>query len=594
VADYWDEWEHLPLRELEELQEQLRFALREAELELSQASTRLYDRLTLDGKLSQEQVARSYGVTRGTISKLQNRDGDPDWSPPSAELYNRFERSVEAQCSRLRARAVELRARHGRLTRLIRDRTLDADVAQESFDAYSDELGAYLASLKEVLSRTLPWQPEDSFSSVFADRRVKVVQEPLLPAPVDGRVHLPTRQIVEGDIDWDEAAAPLRRMVVLGDAGYGKTWLLRRHAQELCDRALTAIATGIRLDEIEIPAWLHATDLVHTWQQARDPMSALLVAVSRAPLLSGFVPSRDLDRLFTKAFANGKLCLHIDGFDEVYSDADNGVLVDCLRWLGSQIRHDSGPRLILASRPAGFESPFQEGDAWPRTHFLFLGALSLREVEAFWLTWYTAKSLNYPRDRLESVLSADSPLREYVRIPLVAAFCAWVAENDQISPTVAGLFAQVMDKFVRQSWKLGSHAPAASVTRSDPLRWMQIRDALEQLAWFMATDKGSWHDVAERAEAEAQLAMSGFEPLPGWTRTGEIVRIQGVLVPLMGAFDGPLLWVHPSLHQFLVARRLVTLPEEDVAHWVRLGQLRPEWAETLRFAVELEADDGQT
>jgi hypothetical protein len=107
----------------------------------------------------------------------------------------------------------------------------------------------------------------------------------------------------------------------------------------------------------------------------------------------------------------------------------------------------------------------------------------------------------------------------------------------------------------------------------------------------MATDSEHWQDVAEPSQAETQLAVGAFEPLPGWTRIGELVRVLGVLVPLTGAHEGPLLWVHPSLHQFLVARRLVGLPEKEIARWALRGQLRPEWAEALRFAIELEADD---
>lgn len=176
-------------------------------------------------------------------------------------------------------------------------------------------------------------------------------------------------------------------------------------------------------------------------------------------------------------------------------------------------------------------------------------------------------------------------------MPLIAAFCAWVAEEEEAARTRVGLYEQVIRRFIGTYWKEGEKTASGRAIRQDTLRQKQVRHALEQLAWHMSAAGPEWQDSVDDETCE-QLLATALDRTPQWTRTAEMIILHGVLLRLGSnpytSWDSPIIWVHPTVHEYLTARRLITLPDDDIDHWLDRGLHRPEWHATFLFASELE------
>src|SRR5262249_2819801 len=65
----------------------------------------------------------------------------------------------------------------------------------------------------------------------------------------------------EPPMDWEKAADAYPRAVILGDPGFGKSWLLRYEARRLSRQALTQLDARTTLDEIQLPILARLADL---------------------------------------------------------------------------------------------------------------------------------------------------------------------------------------------------------------------------------------------------------------------------------------------------------------------------------------------
>ncbi|MFJ9897354.1 NACHT domain-containing protein [Streptomyces sp. NPDC091280] len=471
------------------------------------------------------------------------------------------------------------------------------------------EIADYLRALHEALGSALPWHPPGGIDAAFEDRKVRVFHEINADTALNGQVHSYRRGVVEGETDWASSLGSIRLAVVLGDAGYGKTWSLRRHARLLCERGLAALEAGAPPCDVEIPLWLHCADLGEEWRAGSAPAEALLDAAMLVVRGHSERRTRGVRMLLADRLSEGSgagVHLLLDAYDEVFDDNGRECLDQALGWIGRSVRVDTVLNVVLTSRSVGFVCPFLRGSGGAPDHaervaprYLLLGALRQPQVIHLWHRWFALKDLPFPEERLTRLLTADSPLREYVRVPLIAAFCAWVAEREEVGDSRAALFEQVVQRFVELGWKQGDRAPHGDATRQDPARQISVRKALEQLAWVMATTGNRWRDAVSVEECDRCLSDGGL-PLPsGRSRTDALVRVHGVLLYL-GAFgaapatgpwvSGPLVvWVHPVVHQYLVAFRLLQLPGAELDQWLSDALLRPEWSETIVFAMELES-----
>ncbi|MDX3611311.1 NACHT domain-containing protein [Streptomyces europaeiscabiei] len=588
----------------EDFESEILGRLRECSLVLALVGGRWLDARTADGRrridLDSDWVRRELveaqrlGIT--VVPVLLDHAGrlDPDSLP--AEL-----------ASFARAQYRRMRHRHARddIARLVSDvRELDTKlVTVEEAD-----LRAYVAAVAASLGRTQGWLPYADLDLGFLDRSVTVGDAPA-DKPLDGATYQEGHgddALPRGDVGWARAIQDVPVAVLLADAGYGKTWLLRHQGIRVCQDAVSALDEGADPERIAVPLWVHADRLARHWQRGVPEREALVSAALEELRLAPASHS-SIRRFLTRRLDPAMPSVHVfvDAYDEVFDDTLRDALGEALRWMAGLVRADSGARILLSSRPAGFASPFiglpgTTADDAAQPRFLYLGVLEEQQIRRLWERWYDARGRDaVPGARLDPVLAPGSAIRRYAGVPLIAAFCAWVAEDDQVAPHRSGLYGQVVDKFFALPWK-DRAAPGVGSPRTDPALRHRTSRALEELGWRMAVSGPHWRDAIDVVHADDILTEAFGPALASGdrSRSFEAVRHLGILAQ-PGLADNvepaPLTWVHRSIHQFMVARRLVTMPPAETCSLVEERcWLRPEWADVLDFAIGLESDRAPT
>ncbi|MFJ8061422.1 NACHT domain-containing protein [Streptomyces sp. NPDC096142] len=548
-------------------------------------------------ELSSQQIAQRIGYSNTQIRQLAS-DGDTQgWRPRSLKLC----KAIDAFVRERGLTAPELAPRRAAYDRAVMEvraaemslRTVetDEDGAEARRTRYAGELTAYLEALKSALGETQSWIPHNDLESAFQKRMVKISTDPPRGAD-DEALYVSRTALPRGDVSWTGAMRGVPVAVVVADAGYGKTWLLRRHGREVCDGALAALAAGEDPSDIEVPLWMHAGDLARGWSSDDPPAEAVVRAGLRTARIRGFVATSRLVEFLAERLSAESAPVHVlvDAYDEVFDDTSRESARQALVWLRATGRRHSGPRLVITSRGAGYADPFTDEVPEAQTpHYLEPGVLDEEQVRALWDDWFRARGEAVPAERLEPVLAPTSPLRGFARIPLIAAFCAWVAEVDTVATNRSGLYEQVLRRFLAQSWK------EQGATRQDGGLRATLDKALTELAWTMATADPVWRDAITVAGCETELERAGLQPSRDHSRSWLAVREVGILVQAAAQGgdplgDGPVLWIHRSVQEFLVARKLVSLSGDDLS--AVLGErawMQPEWGEVIHFAIGLEA-----
>jgi hypothetical protein len=536
-------------------------------------------------------------LSRSVVAKLTSDGDEQGWRVPSLRTCL----VIDAICRDMnvtadlagRRKALDQAARDLRAAKA-RDRTADnsRNLSYAQRAAMEGELRDYLAALGRVLAQTPAWLPYRRLDSGFAERLVKVSDEAPVPAP-DGGLYREAPP--PGTVRWERAIEGVPIAVVLADAGYGKTWQLRRHCLRLCERALAALDSDMPISEVRLPLWVPAGDLARSWPGGGSPAASVAAAATSELRRFGKPVSAELTDFLAGALAVGSVDVLIDAYDEVFNDQLRSSVKQALSWLTEGPRREKA-QLILASRQAGYDQPFdlrgdpEEDDAAPgeRPYYVHLGPLEESQVQVLWAEWFAARRLPVPDERLQPAVTPNSPLRRFVGVPLVAAFCAWVAEHEEVSSTRTGLYGQVLRRFLGQAWK--TDPPAASSARQDGARRAVLEEALVEMAWLMATEQGRWRDSMDVGRCEQILATSGPTVPHGRSHTWELVRQIGILVQEGAEHslgDGPVLWIHRSVQQFLAARKLVALGSA-AAPYVENAWLHPAWGDVLDFAIGME------
>ncbi|MEV5632071.1 NACHT domain-containing protein [Micromonospora tulbaghiae] len=565
--------------------------------------------LDLDSRHSNRALSEALGVATSTVSDWRNGKSLPDTTREydGLTILARLER-LPGEHDVRRVLLPVLRRVHEyakvRMGPPRRGPDFAIGVNEAELDDPIDEVVDYLRALHEALGRTPSWHRHAVVDAGFLERKVTMITHPardLHQITTPTQMYSAPNRIVEGRVAWREAITPTRIAVVLADAGYGKSWLLKLYGRILCQEALDRLGRGELLADVPLPIWLHAADLASRWTTGGGPIASVLDAAGTVTAEKGYVPSSALRKVLAARLARSGPDLHVlvDAYDEVFDDNDHQAAGKALRWLASLTTAQSGPRIVLSSRPSGYQCPFSTAGPVPGTpqpadpRYLLLGALSEDQVTELWQGWYSAAPLPYPAERLDPVLRPDSRMRDFARVPLVAAFCAVVAETTAVHPTRAGLYDQVLATFLSLAWKEDDRSPRGTGPARDPVQQVAWNRALEDLAWGMATDPRGWCDAIEAAACEDQLAARGPAASGRESRTSRLVREHGILVMLGGTMAGvtaKVLWIHRSVHEFLTARRLVGLPAAEGRAMVELLATSPQWIGVRDFAMELRSE----
>jgi HEAT repeat protein len=373
---------------------------------------------------------------------------------------------------------------------------------------------------------------------------------------------------------WPEVASQHRRLVVLGDPGMGKSWLIRTETHRLCGAGLARAAADP--SGVIIPIPLRCDQLVGApGQDLADKTAGYLVA-------QGLLPMRSHADLAAKVRA-GRVVLLLDALDEL-TWAQSGPVREVLQAWAEQA--SDGARFVITSRIAGYiGSPVP--DAYEVELLGFTSADTAAVVKAWHLPPVAAARL---LDRV-----SDPAVAAMARVPLLLALmCSLAAQlsADEALPRTRGqLLGRVLRWFLTRAYRSPGMPVAPTLDDIDVEGLLEI---LAPLAFTFATQPAGWVDLMPGERLLDAIRTAG----PAFTERGrpaaEVLRElsvrAGVLVPASNPSAGRstgYLFFHRALAEYLVAHYMAALPEPgwlaivDQHRWFDL-----EWAEVIPILGE--------
>jgi DNA-binding CsgD family transcriptional regulator len=373
---------------------------------------------------------------------------------------------------------------------------------------------------------------------------------------------------------WSEVMAQHKRLVVLGDPGLGKTWLIRSETYRLCLEALAGL-DGDDTDKVHIPVSLRCDEL--------DAAPGTSLAAKAAAHLAGqgLLAQRSQPRLASK-IAAGQVVLLLDAADELTSEAA-GRVGELLRSWAQEVGDHA--RCVVTSRIAGYR-----GSPVPGAIEVELQAMTAGDVAAVISAWgLPPMAVSWLHRRI-----SDPAIGSLARIPLLLALLCSLASRHggQALPASRG---QLYERVLR--WFLtGAHRSLDSpaTPARDDIAIDMVMEILSPLAFTFASAPGGWTDLLTSEQVLTAIRTAG----PAFTEmgrpAGEVLRelsvADGILVPDSDPSAGRsprYLFAHRTFAEYLVARHLATLPTED---WLAVVEQHrwfdPEWAQVFPMLGE--------
>jgi HEAT repeat protein len=377
----------------------------------------------------------------------------------------------------------------------------------------------------------------------------------------------------ESAAPWPEVATGKPRVVVLGDPGLGKSWLIRTETHRLCRQALTTIERGDDVGALLIPLPVRCDQLV-----ACDGES-LAEAATGYLVAQRLVPQRSQLGLQARIDAGG-IVLLLDALDELASDEDYGRLKELLRSWQTQVGDRA--RCVLTSRIAGYR-----GSPLPGADEVELQAFTPEDVNAAIAAW----RLPPPVSAQVLSLAADRAVAGMARVPLLLALLCSLAEmptGEQVPITRGDLYQRVLRWFLTREHRAedGRARPELRAEEVDALL-----DILAPVAFHFATLPAGWMDLMPPGQLRDTIRLAGPAFIDRKQPASDIVQElsidAGILVPAGNPSAGrhpSYLFFHRTFAEYLVARHLASLPEAD---WLDAVDQHlwfdPDWAEVIHL-----------
>jgi hypothetical protein len=537
------------LRDLLGEEETWRLLATTDELKVAELTSQIAARLPArDGRTADDSLETAGVIARGLMEFAVSRLA-PDV----------FQQVVLARLGQMTSQASAL---NEALFRMHKDLYHQISEASDLFQKVMDRLPPGRADLGEIriyLAELIDWLNVDPWPS-----RRQSSGPVLTPAAIEHTLQISEIKQGQQDIDADELARQCSRLVILGGPGSGKTWLAKRTARRCAEQALTKLADGTALDEVELPlyttcAWLAAAPPSDSIRRA-----TVASALSHLPDLGG---ARIIDALRLQfEERDAPTLLVADSLDEAPGADDRiseaGTLTK-YRW-----------RVVLTSRKSSWDNQLTIEEANPSHRVGELQPLDYpSDVEAIIQHWFA----DTPErgQALATQLAQRPSLQQAATVPLILAFYCILGADQRLPEFRHKLHEQVVNRMLKSSW----HPSSGSLRDVEA-----CRAALRTWAWRGAKSDqisgvGVWDD--DIPTEDAQLSAAGQ------------VAVDNIATPLGSpGFDTDETvrrFVHRSIREYLVAEHVARLRPADRAAQELLPHLwyDPDWGYTAPAAIAM-------
>ena len=455
-------------------------------------------------------------------------------------------------------------------------RTTSGDVA--------DYLHRYvLADVVEV-SKMTPSRVEQASSST--------------PAPPNGEpvsmqsVAAATASIYEtrrGVIGWIKDQ---QNCVVLGEAGYGKSAMLRHLALALL-RQDDTLAGQLEPTQLRrLPVWMS--------------FAAFAAAIDRKPDTSVEDHFRewlhqnsfdDVQALFERSLRSSEVLLMVDGLDEATTQVQAHHALDRI----VSFAQATSAVVICTSRPRGFNTMGVPA-TWANANLAALSDEQICELSARWFALTeddvsTDRHFDDARRRAQgraeaflAAVRAKARTHQLARIPLL---CQTLIELFRASHRLPEEREAIYGEII--TLLLSRHPDARARAAGTPISFdslaiglRDIREILIRLAWEMQFNGRSVVASTDQLEAVCTAYLEDDVDGLGFTKPDARRRAQSIISALVSRFGllvekatRELGFVHLSIQEFLAAEAVSRKTEAEQLEWVADTWMQPVWRECM-------------
>jgi HEAT repeat protein len=398
-------------------------------------------------------------------------------------------------------------------------------------------------------------------------------------------------------LNWDDLRDRIHRGIILGDPGFGKTWLLKHEAVRLAKLASEELRRGSNTsDNVLLPIFMRLGELAGRLSVHDQDIPGIIAdAVARTSTLSsGWI----IEQIET-----GKTVLLLDALDEV-----DPHLRATLELALTQLSKTIKSKILLSSRIVGYRRPFDLSDTDSEREVEIV-AFDADQVKGFVNAWFEERP-ERGKDLMHS-LQKRASVGGLARIPILLSFiCLLAKDNSQIPSQRVQLYESLLSLLLEGQWR------DSPLREHNPDRIEAKLLLLEEIAWHFSgqTSDGGWHDLMPSDELarvilksdQAAFLLSTAQHTFGilW----ELSERDGVLVKA-GVSAGeswrqvPYLFIHRTFHEYLLASYLARLKADQWKSEVRkhlwydvdweepiilLAARLPEWEPLLHLLADEE------
>jgi len=380
--------------------------------------------------------------------------------------------------------------------------------------------------------------------------------------------------------------------VVLGEAGYGKSAMLRHLALALL-RQDDALAGQMGPPQLRrLPVWMS--------------FAAFAAAIERKPETSVEDHFRewlhqnsfdDVQALFERTLRSSEVLLLVDGLDEATTQAQAHHALDRI----VSFAQATGAVVICTSRPRGFNS-LGVPATWANANLAALSDEQICELSARWfvLTEDDVSTDEHFDDarrrahgRAEAFLAAvrvNARTHQLARIPLL---CQTLIElfraSHRLPEEREAIYGEIITLLLSRHPYARARAAGAPISLDSlGVGLRDIREMLIRLAWAMQSNGRVVVASADQLEAVCAAYLEDDVDGLGLTKPEARRRAQAIISALASRF-GLLVekapqefgFVHSSIQEFLAAEAVSRKMEAEQLEWVADTWMQPVWRECL-------------
>ena len=383
--------------------------------------------------------------------------------------------------------------------------------------------------------------------------------------------------------------------VIVGDPGYGKSWLLAHHVAQAAKNAKHRLAAGEDPSSSVVPLRISCTGLALAPPEDDAPVGLARALLAAAPLqdVVDFRNARSLVDAVAAAFAEGRLLVCLDGLDEMASSSRRNFKRNLGHLLGA------GNAVLLGTRPVAI--PVLDDIGVSNRDDFELAGFSPREVVNYVRAWHVGNVTE--ADTLLRALGDHSQLERLAAVPLLLSFFCRLALStagpEYNRATDRSLYRDVVTQLLSGRWRAERTALDSSSMPDAVLRLRLIAQVIGELQDIW---RGGVEDIpvaelrskirshpdydAVSATASARMhAVHAQAAIPEPTVDPVLWELlhDGLLVEARGASLRPTVrFIHPVLRETILAEYFAGLaPDERLDCVDRHRWFDPSWSRVI-------------